>query len=151
MHSAHVSSPRTGAAAAPLILPGHATSSRGAFLASAMSTQSLNASSTRDRLQGHVVRHAASAGGSVTASRPRSYSGEAASQISNTFGSRSPRKTISDASVALAKAQARSARKLNDSLVYLDGPQVYACAECRTHLSSHDEIISKSFHGRHGK
>jgi Yippee zinc-binding/DNA-binding /Mis18, centromere assembly len=35
-------------------------------------------------------------------------------------------------------------------MVYLDGPQIYTCAQCRTHLTSHDEIISKSFHGRHG-
>jgi hypothetical protein len=52
---------------------------------------------------------------------------------------------------ATAKAQSRSARKLNDSMVYLDGPQIYTCAQCRTHLTSHDEIISKSFHGRRGK
>mmetsp|Transcript_39915 Transcript_39915/g.96304 ORF Transcript_39915/g.96304 Transcript_39915/m.96304 type:complete len:244 (-) Transcript_39915:126-857(-) len=43
------------------------------------------------------------------------------------------------------------AHQLNDSMIYLDGPQVYACAKCRTHLTSHDEIISKSFHGRHGR
>lgn len=52
---------------------------------------------------------------------------------------------------SVARAQSRSARKLNDSLVYLDGPQIYTCANCRTHLTSHDEIISKSFHGRHGR
>lgn len=34
---------------------------------------------------------------------------------------------------------------------YLDGPQVYACYQCRTHFTSHDDIISKSFHGRHGR
>ena len=34
---------------------------------------------------------------------------------------------------------------------HLDGPQVYTCGNCRTHLTSHDDIISKSFHGRHGK
>ena len=39
----------------------------------------------------------------------------------------------------------------NDAMVYLDGPQVYTCGNCRTHLTSHDDIISKSFHGRHGK
>lgn len=50
-----------------------------------------------------------------------------------------------------AEAQSTSAQRLNDSMVYLDGPQVYTCAQCRTHLTSHDEIISKSFHGRHGK
>ena len=60
----------------------------------------------------------------------------------------SPRGSLLD---SVARAQSRSARKLNDSLVYLDGPQIYTCANCRTHLTSHDEIISKSFHGRHGK
>jgi len=42
-------------------------------------------------------------------------------------------------------------QQFNDTLLYLDGPQVYACSSCRTHLTSHDEIISKSFHGRHGR
>jgi len=60
----------------------------------------------------------------------------------------SPRRSLVD---SVARAQSRSARKLNDSMVYLDGPQIYTCAQCRTHLTSHDEIISKSFHGRHGK
>lgn len=43
------------------------------------------------------------------------------------------------------------AKRENDSMVYIDGPQVYACSNCRTHLTSHDDIISKSFHGRHGR
>lgn len=47
--------------------------------------------------------------------------------------------------------QSTCAQQLNDSMIYLDGPQVYTCSMCRTHLTSHDEIISKSFHGRHGK
>ena len=51
----------------------------------------------------------------------------------------------------MAKAKARDAQRVNDSMVYLDGPQVYTCAQCRTHLTSHDDIISKSFHGRHGR
>jgi Yippee zinc-binding/DNA-binding /Mis18, centromere assembly len=50
-----------------------------------------------------------------------------------------------------AKAKSRDAQRVNDSMVYLDGPQVYTCAQCRTHLTSHDDIISKSFHGRHGR
>ena len=50
-----------------------------------------------------------------------------------------------------SKALSRRALLENDSLVYLDGPQVYTCGECRTHMTSHDDIISKSFHGRHGK
>jgi hypothetical protein len=66
-------------------------------------------------------------------------------------GRASARKSLSDASVNLAKARARLAQKMNDSMVYLDGPQIYTCAQCRTHLTSHDDIISKSFHGRHGK
>jgi len=45
----------------------------------------------------------------------------------------------------------KNARKENDAMVYLDGPRIYTCGECRTHLTSHDEIISKSFHGRHGR
>mmetsp|Transcript_8111 Transcript_8111/g.16854 ORF Transcript_8111/g.16854 Transcript_8111/m.16854 type:complete len:308 (-) Transcript_8111:359-1282(-) len=60
----------------------------------------------------------------------------------------SPRGSLLD---SVTRAQSRSARKLNDSLVYLDGPQIYTCAQCRTHLTSHDDIISKSFHGRHGR
>jgi Yippee zinc-binding/DNA-binding /Mis18, centromere assembly len=50
-----------------------------------------------------------------------------------------------------SKEKSRDAQRLNDSMVYLDGPQVYTCAQCRTHLTSHDDIISKSFHGRHGR
>jgi hypothetical protein len=90
---------------------------------------------------------------SPVASRRRSHSGDHRIHSPGTPGrpSRASRKVISDATEALAKAQSRSARKLNDSLVYLDGPQIYTCAQCRTHLTSHDEIISKSFHGRHGK
>jgi len=53
--------------------------------------------------------------------------------------------------ITICTARALSARKENDSMVYLDGPRIYTCGECRTHLTSHDEIISKSFHGRHGR
>lgn len=65
----------------------------------------------------------------------------------------SPRshKKLASLSEAAALAQTKSALSLNDSMVYLDGPQVYACQQCRTHLTSHDDIISKSFHGRHGR
>lgn len=49
------------------------------------------------------------------------------------------------------KALSRKALMENDAMVYLDGPQVYTCGNCRTHLTSHDDIISKSFHGRHGE
>lgn len=47
--------------------------------------------------------------------------------------------------------RARGAQKENDAMVYLDGAQVYTCGQCRTHLTSHDDIISKSFQGRHGR
>lgn len=50
-----------------------------------------------------------------------------------------------------ARKALSKARKENDSMIYIDGPQVYTCSECRTHLTSHDDIISKSFHGRHGE
>lgn len=63
----------------------------------------------------------------------------------------SSRKKFSEASAMLAKSRSRNALKFNDSMVYLDGPQVYTCNQCRTHLTSHDDIISKSFHGRHGR
>eukprot|EP00571_Detonula_confervacea_P010249 CAMPEP_0172298542 /NCGR_PEP_ID=MMETSP1058-20130122/1149_1 /TAXON_ID=83371 /ORGANISM="Detonula confervacea, Strain CCMP 353" /LENGTH=214 /DNA_ID=CAMNT_0013007819 /DNA_START=105 /DNA_END=745 /DNA_ORIENTATION=- len=49
------------------------------------------------------------------------------------------------------RALSKEALTENDSMVYLDGPQVYTCGNCRTHLTSHDDIISKSFHGRHGR
>ncbi|KAL3782017.1 hypothetical protein HJC23_003680 [Cyclotella cryptica] len=52
-----------------------------------------------------------------------------------------------EATLALSKR----AQLENDSMVYLDGPQVYTCGQCRTHLTSHDDIISKSFHGRKGR
>lgn len=61
----------------------------------------------------------------------------------------SDRRTLLSDSVA--KAKSRDALRINDSMVYLDGPQVYTCAQCRTHMTSHDDIISKSFHGRHGR
>jgi len=49
------------------------------------------------------------------------------------------------------RALCKRALMENDAMVYLDGPQVYSCGNCRTHLTSHDDIISKSFHGRHGR
>ena len=70
------------------------------------------------------------------------------------MSSSSPQRNGSSISLvvdSVARAKCRSALKINDSMVYLDGPQIYTCAQCRTHLTSHDEIISKSFHGRHGK
>jgi len=49
------------------------------------------------------------------------------------------------------RALSKKAQMENDAMVYLDGPQIYTCGQCRTHLTSHDDIISKSFHGRHGR
>eukprot|EP00741_Cyanophora_paradoxa_P011144 tig00020553_g10765.t1 len=34
---------------------------------------------------------------------------------------------------------------------YISGPRVYSCSNCHAHLANHDEIISKSFQGRHGR
>lgn len=72
-----------------------------------------------------------------------------ASMPSSVPRSPSDRRTLLSDSVA--KAKSRDALRINDSMVYLDGPQVYTCAQCRTHMTSHDDIISKSFHGRHGR
>jgi hypothetical protein len=91
---------------------------------------------------------------SLTNRRRRSHLGERSS-LSATEGklayAAATSSSLTSSSFERAKAQSTSARRLNDSMVYLDGPQVYTCAQCRTHLTSHDEIISKSFHGKHGK
>lgn len=76
---------------------------------------------------------------SIRTRRRRSHSGE-----------HSAHTKISAPSSSIPR-QSTCSQQLNDSMIYLDGPQVYACGFCRTHLTSHDEIISKSFHGRHGK
>ena len=34
---------------------------------------------------------------------------------------------------------------------YLTGNTIYCCSQCGTHLACHDDIISKNFHGKHGK
>jgi hypothetical protein len=147
MHSVSVPSPRTGAAAAPVPLPrgssGIAPRSPRipSLLLGQLSSSSFN--------QGLSFAHPPSPRSPV-ARRRRSHSGEESMSSPGAPG-RASRRSLTDASTALAKAQSRSARKLNDSMVYLDGPQVYTCAQCRTHLTSHDEIISKSFHGRHGE
>ncbi|KAF8008382.1 hypothetical protein BT93_K2148 [Corymbia citriodora subsp. variegata] len=31
------------------------------------------------------------------------------------------------------------------------GPRIYSCYNCRNHVSMHDDIISKTFQGRHGR
>ncbi|KAK9447824.1 Yippee/Mis18 [Limtongia smithiae] len=35
--------------------------------------------------------------------------------------------------------------------VYLDDYNIYACKVCNTHLSRHNDIASRNFHGQHGK
>jgi hypothetical protein len=145
MHSVSVPSPRTGAAAAPVPLPRGSSgiAPRSPRIPSLLLGQLSSSSFNQGLSLAHPPR-------SPVARRRRSHSGEESTSSPGTAG-RASRRSHTDASTALAKAQSRSARKLNDSMVYLDGPQVYTCAQCRTHLTSHDEIISKSFHGRHGE
>ena len=33
----------------------------------------------------------------------------------------------------------------------MKGSVVYSCACCRTPVATHDQLVSKSFHGRHGR
>ena len=141
MQPLHQPSPRTGAAAAPVSLPvsGSTTS-----MDSGRATSS--ARQVCGSVQGLTMPSAMSSSPSAIVSRRHSYQARSPGKPG-----RSSRKILSNEDEALAKAQSRSARRLNDSMVYIDGPQVYTCAQCRTHLTSHDEIISKSFHGRHGK
>mmetsp|Transcript_36415 Transcript_36415/g.56543 ORF Transcript_36415/g.56543 Transcript_36415/m.56543 type:complete len:301 (-) Transcript_36415:174-1076(-) len=143
-------SPRSGAAAAPVSLlssSGLASSRSPSLLIGQLSSSSLEYNRSNG-LGGISFLHPHSPRSPV-ARRRRSHSGEKMMSSPGTPG-RASCKSLLGPSTA-EKAQARAARKLNDSLVYLDGPQVYTCAQCRTHLTSHDEIISKSFHGRHGR
>ena len=146
MQSFHQPSPRTGAAAAPVNLPGRGlgfsqedTRLPGVGLRLSPSNLTCPRRSAVARMNIHEP---------TVPSRRQSHT---EGRKMRSPGSPCQLSRDIDASTALAKAQSRSARKLNDSLVYIDGPQVYTCAQCRTHLTSHDEIISKSFHGRHGK
>ncbi|KAK3997726.1 Yippee/Mis18 [Cladorrhinum sp. PSN332] len=34
---------------------------------------------------------------------------------------------------------------------YLTNNRIFVCKNCKTHLSAHDEIISRNFRGQHGK
>jgi len=34
---------------------------------------------------------------------------------------------------------------------YLNGTHIWICNNCNVHLTNNEEIISRSFHGRHGK
>jgi len=35
--------------------------------------------------------------------------------------------------------------------VYLNSNRIYGCKGCKTHLSNHEDIISRNFRGQHGK
>lgn len=146
-------SPRTGAAAAPanlLLGPSSrppTTAVGSSLLVGQLSSSSLNNGSLAEHASSKV--RSSSPLSPVSPRRRRSHSGGNMSSPSS--NSKCGRKSQSDASTALAKARSLSAQKTNDAMVYLDGPQVYTCAQCRTHFTSHDEIISKSFHGKHGK
>ncbi|RKF56691.1 Protein yippee-like 3 [Golovinomyces cichoracearum] len=35
--------------------------------------------------------------------------------------------------------------------VYLNSNKIYGCKNCKTHLSNHEDIISRNFRGQHGK
>ena len=153
MHSVHpASSPRTGAATAPVSLPTSSeltsiTSRTPSLLGSQLSSSSFQSSQSGGQ---NLSISLPSSPRSPITRRRRLHSGEHTMSSPGTPG-RASRKPILNASTAMANAQSRSAQKFNDSLVYLDGPQIYTCAQCRTHLTSHDEIISKSFHGRKGE
>jgi Yippee zinc-binding/DNA-binding /Mis18, centromere assembly len=150
-------SPSTGAIGSPPLQLGPASSGvfestslsllsstkKAAKSATSRSTRSspLNKRRVRDNLQSYQEIASNDAPGSPSIDRaylppasPRSPSGRRCLLLDNS-----------------SKEKSRDAQRLNDSMVYLDGPQVYTCAQCRTHLTSHDDIISKSFHGRHGR
>ena len=169
MNSVSVVSPRTGSAAAPVNIVGVAVlasrdEARSSFLSGQLSSSSLNqraqtssgqTSPSSMHINSNNNNPPLSPRAAVAAMnrRRRSHSGGSHDLSSSSRSSSlrlSARKPQNDASTALAKARSRDAQKANDAMVYLDGPQVYTCGQCRTHLTSHDEIISKSFHGRHG-
>jgi len=35
--------------------------------------------------------------------------------------------------------------------IYLNSSRIYGCKNCKTHLSNHDDILSRNFRGQHGK
>lgn len=105
---------------------------------------------TAPRSSSLVLRRRRSSGGNNELQHNMSLASGGSAESERLLSS-SPLSTRASLMDSVARAQSRSARKLNDSLVYLDGPQIYTCAQCRTHLTSHDDIISKSFHGRHGR
>jgi len=65
--------------------------------------------------------------------------------------SRSQRIRPKDGKKQIRSSTVQAEIEKEESMIYLEGPQIYTCAQCRTHLTSHDDIISKSFHGRNGE
>ncbi|ODV89546.1 hypothetical protein CANCADRAFT_32767 [Tortispora caseinolytica NRRL Y-17796] len=35
-------------------------------------------------------------------------------------------------------------------IVYLSSDRIYTCKQCRTHLTNHNDLVSKQFRGQHG-
>lgn len=87
----------------------------------------------------------------ATSSGNGSFRSKTSIASGSAHSSRHPRSSGSSSRTDANMALSKKAQLENDSMVYLDGPQVYTCGQCRTHLTSHDDIISKSFHGRKGE
>lgn len=122
------------------------------YTLSSSTSPSVSPPSTKRRIRYTV------SGSSMDLPSPRSSTRSVATVFSTSpgstpvsFGARSSSSSSKIISESQTRLQSREARRTNDDMVYLEGPQVYACCECRTHLSTHDHIISKSFHGRHGR
>ena len=64
-------------------------------------------------------------------------------------GVASVRATVAGGDAAPESRAPGSARSVCQS--YLSDGKIYSCCHCRAHLASHDEIISKSFQGHHGR
>ena len=107
-----------------------------------LSDHTITNSSTLSSKSGSSINHTTSEASSNTSH---------ASRQRNNINNNSIRRKQQLAQDMHNRALSKKALQENDALVYLDGPQVYTCGNCRTHLTSHDDIISKSFHGRHGK
>lgn len=45
----------------------------------------------------------------------------------------------------------RRTAKIRSGPTILRGDKIYRCASCKTHLCTHDEIISRNLRGQHGK
>ena len=108
-----------------------------------LSDHTITNSSTLSSISGSSINQ--------TTSEASSNTSHASNQAKRIINNNSIRRKQQLAQDMHNRALSKKALQENDALVYLDGPQVYTCGNCRTHLTSHDDIISKSFHGRHGK